>query len=144
MPRQKSCCDCKQIVLALVVTREGFPLAQQTLAGNTRDLPTVRKIITDIETRFGQSQRVWVMDRGMVSNDTLEFLNEPGRRYLLSSRRHALTAFQGELRATDWQSLPDHPEVEVKLLERDGLHYLLARSQPRREKERAPGEGVAA
>jgi len=129
--------DCKQIVLALVVTREGFPLAHQTLAGNTRDLQTVRRIITDIETRFGQSQRVWVMDRGMISNDTLEFLNEPGRRYLLSSRRHALTAFQGELRGTDWQSLPDNPEVEVKLLERDGLHYLLARSQPRREKERA-------
>jgi transposase len=129
--------DCKQIVLALVVTREGFPLAHQTLAGNTRDLQTVRQVITDIETRFGQSQRVWVMDRGMISNDTLAFLNEPGRRYLLSSRRHALTAFQSELRATDWQSLPDNPEVEVKLLERDGLHYLLARSQPRREKERA-------
>jgi transposase len=129
--------DCKQIVLALVVTREGFPLAHLTLAGNTRDLQTVRKIITDIETRFGRSQRVWVMDRGMISKDTLEFLNEPGRRYLLSSRRQALTAFQGELRATDWQSLPDNPEVEVKLLQRDGLHYLLARSQPRREKERA-------
>jgi transposase len=129
--------DCKQIVVALVVTREGFPLAHLTLAGNTRDLATVRQIITAIETRFGQSQRVWVMDRGMISKDTLAFLNEPGRRYLLSSRRHALAAFQAELRLADWQSLPDNPEVEVKLLARDGLHYLLARSQPRREKERA-------
>jgi transposase len=129
--------DCKQIVLALVVTREGFPLAHQTLAGNTRDLQTVRQIITNIEARFGQSQRVWVMDRGMISEDTLAFLNEPGRRYLLSTRRHALAAFQPELRSPGWQQLPDNPEVEVKLLQRDGLHYLLARSQPRREKERA-------
>jgi transposase len=129
--------DCKQIVVALVVTREGFPLAHQTLAGNTRDLQTVRQIITTIEARFGQNNRVWVMDRGMISEDTLTFLNEPGRRYLLSTRRHALTAFQTELRSPDWQQLPDNPQVEVKLLERDGLHYLLARSQPRREKERA-------
>ncbi len=129
--------DCKQIVLALVVTREGFPLAHQTLAGNTRDLQTVRQIITNIETRFGQSQRVWVMDRGMISEDTLAFLNEPGRRYLLSTRRHALAAFQAELRSPGWQTLPDNPQVEVKLRQRDGLHYLLARSQPRREKERA-------
>jgi len=129
--------DCKQIVLALVVTREGFPLAHQTLAGNTRDLQTVRQIITSIEARFGQSQRVWVMDRGMISEDTLAFLNEPGRRYLLSTRRHALAAFQAELRSPGWQQLPDNPEVEVKLLQRDGLHYLLARSQPRRHKERA-------
>jgi transposase len=129
--------DCKQVIVALVVTREGFPLAHQTLAGNTRDLQTVRKIIAAVEERFGQNNRVWVMDRGMISEDTLSFLNEPGRRYLLSTRRHALTAFQDELRATDWQQLPDNPEVEVKLRERDGLHYLLARSQPRREKERA-------
>ena len=129
--------DCKQIVLALVVTREGFPLAHQTLAGNTRDLQTVRQIIAAIEARFGQNNRVWVMDRGMISADTLTFLNEPGRRYLLSTRRHALAAFQTELRSPAWQQLPDNPQVEVQLLERDGLHYLLARSQPRREKERA-------
>src|SRR5205085_8030498 len=98
---------------------------------------TVRKIITNIETRFGQSQRVWVMDRGMISEDTLAFLNEPGRRYLLSARRHALAAFQAELRSSGWQQLSNHLEVEVKLLQRDGLHYLLARSQPRRHKERA-------
>src|SRR5580704_8596646 len=112
--------DCKQIVLALVVTREGFPLAHQTLAGNTRDLQTVRQIITNIETRFGQSQRVWVMDRGMISEDTLAFLNEPGRRYLLSTRRHELARFQAELRSPGWQRLPDNPEVQVKLFQRDG------------------------
>ena len=82
--------DCKQIVLALVVTRDGFPLAHQTLAGNTQDLQTVEGIVTAIETRFGRSQRVWVMDRGMISEETLRFLSQPGRRHLLATRRGEL------------------------------------------------------
>ena len=129
--------DCQQVVIALVVTREGFPLAHLTLPGNTQDLQTVRRIVEAIENRFGTTNRVWVMDRGMISADTLAFLSEPGRRYLLGTRRHALVAFQTELSSPGWQHLPDNPEVEVKLLERDGLSYLLARSQPRRCKERA-------
>jgi transposase len=129
--------DCKQIVIALVVTRDGFPLAHQTFAGNTRDLKTVRHIVTDIETRFGKSQRVWVMDRGMIDEDSVAFLSEEGRRYLLSTRRHALQEFQGELTTTGWQRLPDNLDVQVKLLQRAGVHYLLARSNPRRHKERA-------
>src|SRR5262249_26460922 len=63
--------DCKQVVLALVVTRDGFPLAHRTLAGNTQDLQTVETIVTEIESRFGKSQRIWVMDRGMVSKESL-------------------------------------------------------------------------
>jgi Transposase DDE domain len=129
--------DCKQIVIALIVTRDGFPLAHQTFAGNTRDLATVQRIVTDIETRFGKSERVWVMDRGMIGEQSLAFLSEPGRRYLLSSKRHALNEFQSELASPGWQRLSDNPEVEVKLLKRDDVHYLLARSKPRRHKERA-------
>jgi hypothetical protein len=129
--------DCKQIVLALVVTREGFPLAHTTLAGNAKDVQTVRRIVGEIESRFGRSQRVWVMDRGMISDDTLAFLDEPGRRYLLATRRHELTSFQGELAQAGWQRMPDHPGVEVKALTRDGVHYLLARSRERQKKERA-------
>jgi len=72
----------------------------------------------------------------MISADTLTFLNEPGRRYLLSTPPRS-GSFPDELRSPAWQQLPDNPQVEVQLLERDGLHYLLARSQPRREKERA-------
>src|SRR5215467_6780503 len=78
--------DCQQIVLALIVTREGFPLAHLTLAGNTQDLQTVERIVTTIEARFGKSQRVWVMDRGMISEETLQFLNRSGRRYLLATK----------------------------------------------------------
>jgi hypothetical protein len=129
--------DCPQVILALVVTREGFPLAHFTMAGNTRDLQTVRRIVTAVETRFGKSNRIWVMDRGMIGEDSLAFLSEPGRRYLLAARRDALAAFLAELRAPGWQRLPDNVEVEVKVFERDGIHYLLARSRPRRHKERA-------
>src|ERR1700730_5519393 len=95
--------DCKQIVLALVVTREGFPLAHFTLAGNTQDLQTVRRIITDIEARFGRSQRLWVMDRGMISKKILRFLNRGQRRYLLATRRSELAHFQAELGCGGWQ-----------------------------------------
>jgi transposase len=129
--------DCPQIVLALIVTRDGFPLAHLTLAGNTQDLQTVETIVTTIEARFGQSQRVWVMDRGMISEDTLKFLGRSGRRYLLATRRGELTAFAKHLRARGWQRLPENPDVEVKLLKRRRVHYLLARSRPRRQKERA-------
>jgi transposase len=129
--------DCKQIVLALIVTRDGFPLAHLTLAGNTQDLQTVETIVKTIEGRFGKSQRVWVMDRGMISQETLQFLGRSGRRYLLATRRGELATFAPQLRAGSWQHLKDHPDVEVKLLKQKRVHYLLARSRPRRQKERA-------
>lgn len=130
--------DCKQVVIALVLSREGFPLAHRTWAGNTQDLQTVKKIVTDIEERFGASGRVWVMDRGMISKDALAFLNQAGRRYLLSTRRPALAKFQSALASRrGWQRLPDNREVEVKLLRRGRVYYLLARSKARRAKERA-------
>ena len=129
--------DCKQVVLALVVTREGFPLAHVTLAGNTQDVETVQQIVGAVERRFGQSQRVWVMDRGMISKTTLRFLGQGQRRYLLATRRGELARFQVELGRAGWQRLPGNPEVEVKQLRRGRVHYLLARSKPRRHKERA-------
>src|SRR5271166_5087254 len=130
--------DCQQVVLALVLSREGFPVAHRTWAGNTQDLQTVKTIVTDIEARFGTSNRVWVMDRGMISKDSLASLSQPGRRYLLSTRRHALAQFQSQLQSRrGWQRLPNNPEVEVKLLKRGKIHYLLARSKSRRSKERA-------
>jgi hypothetical protein len=129
--------DCKQIVLALIVTRDGFPLAHLTLAGNTQDLQTVETIVTTIEARFGKSQRIWVMDRGMISKDAIKFLSRSGRRYLLATRRGELASFAKQLCAGGWQRLNANPDVEVKLLKRRRVHYLLARSRPRRQKERA-------
>jgi len=129
--------DCKQIVLALVVTREGFPLAHFTLAGNTQDLQTVERVVLAVEQRFGRSQRVWVMDRGMISKDTLKFLNKDGRRYLLATRRSELQKFQKHLGGDGWQTMPDHADVAVKSFRSGKVYYLLARSKPRRQKERA-------
>jgi len=130
--------DCKQVVLALVVTRDGFPLAHFTLKGNTQDLATVTQVVTAVEKRFGRLQRVWVMDRGMISAATLRFLKRSGRQYLLALRRSALTKFARHLQTrTGWQRLAEHDEVEVKVVRRGRQHYLLARSQPRRQKERA-------
>src|SRR2546421_2185016 len=85
--------DCKQVILALIVTREGFPLAHYTLAGNTKDVQTVKKVITEVEKRFGTAQRIWVMDRGMISDETLAFLSKPERKYLLATRRSELARF---------------------------------------------------
>jgi transposase len=129
--------DCKQIVVALVLTKDGFPLAHRTFAGNTQDLKTVQTIVGEIETQFGTSQRIWVMDRGMISDESLKFLGESNRRYLLATKRGELAEFQAELGRTGWNPLPKNPQVQVKLFERESVHYLLARSRPRRRKERA-------
>jgi transposase len=127
--------DCKQIILALVVTREGFPLAHDTLAGNTRDVKTVETIVTAIEKRFGTSRRIWVMDRGMMSEDNLKFLSQSRRQYLIGTLRSELAQFQEELVKPGWLDIRE--DVQVKPVQRDGIAYLLARSSQRREKERA-------
>ena len=129
--------DCKQIVIALVVTRDGFPLAHECLVGNTQDGQTVQALVRASERRFGKCRRVWVMDRGMISKDNLAFLGRDGRRYLIALKRGALTRFAKELTRPGWERLPDHDEVEVKRFCRGRSTYLLARSLPRRRKERA-------
>jgi Transposase DDE domain len=129
--------DCKQIVIALVVTRDGFPLAHECLVGNTQDGQTVQTLVRSLEQRFGTCRRVWVMDRGMVSKENLAFLSRAGRRYLIALKRGALTKFAKDLTRPGWQRLPDNEEVEVKALRRGRSTYLLARSLPRRRKERA-------
>jgi transposase len=129
--------DCKQVVLALMVTREGFPLAHYTLAGNTKDVQTVKKVVTEVEERFGTAQRIWVMDRGMISTEVLTFLSQPQRQYLLATRRSELARFQKHLKGGRWQTLPGHEDIVVKPIKQGKVAYLLARSGPRRKKERA-------
>jgi hypothetical protein len=129
--------DCKQIVIALVVTRDGFPLAHECMVGNTQDGQTVMQLVRALEERFGKCQRVWVMDRGMISKDNLAFLSRNGRRYLIALKRAALTKWAEELASAGWDRLPDNPDVEIKCLRRGRCSFLLARSLPRRRKERA-------
>ena len=115
-----------------------FPLAHLTLAGNTQDLQTVETIVTTIEARFGKIAAGLGHGPGHDQRGVIgQFLGKSGRRYLLATRRGELAAFQSQLQSGGWQRLPDNPDVEVKLLKRKRVHYLLARSRPRRQKERA-------
>jgi transposase len=136
--------DCKQIILALVVSREGFPLAHQTLVGNTRDVTTVCQIVNDFEQRFGKSNRVWVMDRGMISEKTLEFFGKEDRRYVMATLRSKLQEFMTEITSPGWQSLPDNPEVKVKTVEREEGGEEEGDKKKKRTKKKAAEESPVA
>jgi transposase len=129
--------DGKPVVVARVVTREGFPLAHATRVGNTRDVQTVQQVVRAIEKRFGTAPRVWVRDRGMLSDETLAFLSQSGRRSLRATRRSALAQFQKHLQQGQWQRLQGHPDSEGKLIKRRRVTSRWARRKPRRKKERA-------
>jgi transposase len=128
--------DCKQVNIALVVTREGIPLGYELFAGNRADVTTVKEIVETMERRYGLASRIWVMDRGMASADNLSWLKASGRRYLIGTTRAGLREFIPELTsATGWQLVGE--AVEAKLVAGgDGEDsYLLCRSIQRRAKE---------
>lgn len=127
--------DCKQVVLALVVTPDGFPLYHEVFAGNTNDATAFPTIVETMEKRFGTARRVWVLDRGIASQANLQFLKERKQSFLVGTPRSQLAAFEGELCTKDWQVI--RPAVEVQTVQRDGQTYVLARSKQRRLKERA-------
>lgn len=130
--------DCKQVCIGLVVSRCGMPLGYQVFAGNKADVTTVREIVETMESRYGKADRVWVMDRGMVSEANIEFLKEGGRRYIVGTPKGMLKKFEQELLAKSWNTIRDG--LEVKLCKHpDGGEetYILCRSQDRRLKEQA-------
>lgn len=130
--------DCKQVCIALVVTREGIPLAHEVFDGNRVDVTTVKDIVGKIEGRFGTADRVWVMDRGMASEANFKWLIDNGRRYVIGACRSDLHRFQQQMvEAKDWQRIRD--DVEVKLCPgANGTEtYILCRSEMRKEKDRA-------
>jgi hypothetical protein len=130
--------DCKQVCLALVVTRDGMPLGYEVFAGNRTDVTTVEDIVEAMEARYGLAQRIWVMDRGMTSADNLDWLRETGRRYLVGTPKSELKKWAGALaEARDWQAVRDGIEAK-QCLGPDGIEtFVLIRSVERREKERA-------
>jgi len=136
--------DCKQVCLALVVTREGMPLGYEVFAGNRTDVTTVEEIVAAMEARYGIAQRIWVMDRGMTSEDNLEWLREPGRRYLVGTPKSELKKWAGAIaEARDWQAVRDGIEAK-QCVGPDGIEtFVLIRSVERREKERAMHERFA-
>jgi transposase len=111
--------DCKQVCIGLVVSRCGMPLGYEVFAGNTADVTTVKTIVTTMETRYGKSDRVWVMDRGMVSEANLTFLREGGRRYIVGTPKSMLKKFEQQVLAEDWHKIRDGLEVKLCTVPRE-------------------------
>ena len=133
--------DCVQVNIALVVTREGMPLGYEIFAGNTTDVTTVKQVVESMESRFGKVNRVWVMDRGMVSAKNIAWLNATGRRYVIGTARAELSRWAKEMAdKTAWRQIRE--DVEVKICRGpDGSEtFLLCRSASRMEKEKAMHE----
>jgi transposase len=105
--------DCKQVCIGLVVSRCGIPLGYEVFAGNTADVATVEDIVETMERRYGKSNRIWVMDRGMVSEENIEFLREGGRRYIVGTPKSMLKKFEQEILKEDWHSIRDGLEVKI-------------------------------
>jgi len=129
--------DCVQVVIALIVTPEGFPLAYEMLPGHTTDKTTLQDFLAKIEKQYGKAERIWVMDRGIPTEATLEQMraSDPPVSYLVGTPKGKLTALEAELATRDWQQA--RPSVRVKLLPQDGETYVLVQSQDRIAKERA-------
>ena len=105
--------DCKQVCIGLVVSRCGMPLGYEVFAGNTADVTTVEHIVVTMESRYGKSDRIWVMDRGMVSEGNLKFLRASGRRYIVGTPKSMLKKFEHEILKQDWHSIRDGLEVKI-------------------------------
>jgi transposase len=133
--------DCKQVCIAMVVTREGMPLGYEVFAGNRTDVTTVEEIVEAMEKRYGIAQRVWVMDRGMSSADNIAWLQETGRRYLIGAPKSELKKWRLEIAEKhDWKTVQDGVEAKV-CRGPDGTEtFLLCRSADRQKKESAMHE----
>jgi hypothetical protein len=129
--------DCVQVVIALIVTPEGFPLGYEVLAGNTADNTTLKGMLEKIETQYGKAERTWLMDRGIPTEAVLEEMrtSTPAGRYLVGTPKGRLSKLEQELAKLPWQQA--RPGVEVKLLPQDGELYVFAQSADRIAKERS-------
>jgi transposase len=127
--------DCRQVLIALIVTPEGFPINYEVLAGNTAEKTTLTDLMTKIEKMYGKARRVWLMDRGIPTEHSLAVMRESGIDYLVGTPRRLLDKFQNELIDQGWQQVNE--SVRVKHLEADGECYVLACSKSRMMKERA-------
>jgi transposase len=129
--------DCVQVVIALIVTPEGFPLAYEVMPGNTSDKTTLADFIQKIETQYGKAQRTWVMDRGIPTEETLKAMRgaDPPIHYLVGTPKGRLSQLEKEFLKLPWEAVRD--AVDVKLLDQGGELYVLARSAGRVDKERS-------
>ena len=129
--------DCVQVVIALIVTPDGFPLAYEVMPGNTSDKTTLKDFLAQIEAQYGRSDRVWIMDCGIPTEETLEQMRtgDSPVHSLVGTPKGRLSTFEKKFLTLPWQAV--RPSVDVKLLSHDSELYILARSHPRTLKERA-------
>jgi transposase len=129
--------DCPQLVIALVITPDGFPLAYEVLHGNTSDRATLRRFLDQIEKTYGKAQRMWIMDRGIPSEALLQQMraSDPPTLYLVGTPKSKIQKHEEKWLHLPWQQMRD--SVDVKLYEESGELYVLAKSQGRQDKETA-------
>ena len=129
--------DCVQVVIALIVTPDGFPLAYEVMDGNTSDKTTLKEFLAKIEKQYGKAKRTWVMDRGIPTEEVLAEMrnSETPLHYLVGSPRGRLTQLEKAFLTKPWEDVRE--SVQVKLIEHEEETYVLARSQGRRDKEQS-------
>lgn len=135
--------DCKQVCIGLVATQDGFPLAYEVFSGNRADVTTVEEMVEIMESKYGRARRIWVMDRGMVSEDNLQFLRNRGGFYLVGTPRGMLKRFEAYLLDSDWSKVQEGIEVKLVNSPNGQETFVLCRSADRREKEKAIHERFA-
>jgi transposase len=129
--------DCEQIVIALIVNHEGFPFSYETFDGNRADVSTMETILRMVERKYGKARRIWVFDRGIVSEENLKAVRKREGQYLVGTPRNQMKQFEAELLKQDWTRV--RPEVEVKkvTIPQGEETYILCRTAGRKEKEKA-------
>ena len=133
--------DCKQVCIGLVVTQSGLPVAYEVFDGNRSDVTTVEEIVESMETKYGKAHRIWVLDRGMVNPENLEFIQERKGRYIVGTPKNMLKQYeQALLNKDDWTEVQDGLEVKTCASPEGQETFVLCRSQARREKEKAMHE----
>jgi len=136
--------DCKQVLIGLVVTRDGYPLGYEVFAGNRHDSTTLQEIVERMEVFYGRNGRIWVLDRGMVSEASLTWLKERGSRYIVGTPRSRLKQFARAVRRGDWELLREGLEVQ-RCPDGAGVEtFILCRSGVRAAKEQAIRERFVA
>ncbi len=129
--------DCEQLVIALIVNHEGFPFSYETFDGNRADVSTMETILRMVERKYGKARRIWVFDRGIVSEENLQAIRKREGQYLVGTPRNQMKQFEAELLKEDWTRV--RPEVEVKkvAIPQGEETYILCRTAGRKEKEKA-------
>src|SRR5271156_646480 len=129
--------DCEQLVIALIVNNEGFPFSYETFDGNRTDVSTMETILRMVERKYGKARRIWVFDRGIVSEENLEAIRKRDGQYLTGTPRSQMKRFEAELLKEDWTQV--RPEVEVRkvAIPQGEETYILCRTAGRQEKEKA-------